>query len=62
MPAKRKRDQLDSGQEPGKASKKSRKGFTVGPANLPDGTYRRKSVYLRDCIHLTLTAMGSAKD
>lgn len=35
----------------GKASKepktdsaiKKRKGFSVGPANLPDGTYRRKS-------------------
>lgn len=22
---------------------KKRKGFNVGPANLPDGTYRRKS-------------------
>lgn len=22
---------------------KKRKGFSVGPANLPDGTYRRKS-------------------
>lgn len=22
--------------------KKARKGFSVGPANLPDGTYRRK--------------------
>lgn len=24
---------------------KKKKGFSVGPANLPDGTYRRKSVY-----------------
>jgi hypothetical protein len=24
-------------------AKKQRKGFSVGPANLPDGTYRRKS-------------------
>jgi hypothetical protein len=24
---------------------KKRKGFSVGPANLPDGTYRRKSEY-----------------
>lgn len=23
--------------------RKKRKGFSVGPANLPDGTYRRKS-------------------
>lgn len=31
----------DSGAEP----VKKRKGFSVGPANLPDGTYRRKSEY-----------------
>ena len=62
MPAKRKRAQLDSGQEPGESSKKPRKGFTVGPANLPDGTYRRKSVYLHHWIYLTLTAMDSTKD
>ena len=49
MPAKRKRDPLDSRHEPGNPSKKSKKGFTVGPANLPDGTYRRKGVYIRDC-------------
>jgi hypothetical protein len=24
---------------------KKRKGFSVGPANLPDGTYRRKGRY-----------------
>ena len=24
-------------------SNKKKKGFSVGPANLPDGTYRRKS-------------------
>jgi hypothetical protein len=24
---------------------KKRKGFSVGPANLPDGTYRRKGTY-----------------
>ena len=62
MPPKRKRDQLDSGQEPGEASKKSKKGFTVGPANLPDGTYRRKGVYRHEKIYLTLIAKGSAKD
>ena len=26
---------------------KKRKGFSVGPANLPDGTYRRKSEFHR---------------
>ncbi|KAI5294159.1 hypothetical protein KEM55_006747, partial [Ascosphaera atra] len=24
---------------------KKKKGFSVGPANLPDGTYRRKGTY-----------------
>lgn len=24
-------------------TKRKKKGFTVGPSNLPDGTYRRKS-------------------
>jgi len=27
------------------APMKKRKGFSVGPANLPDGTYRRKSAF-----------------
>lgn len=27
----------------GEPAIKKRKGFSVGPANLPDGTYRRKS-------------------
>lgn len=27
----------------GDPATKKRKGFSVGPANLPDGTYRRKS-------------------
>jgi len=40
MGAKRKNDDsLAGADEPGK---KKRKGFSVGPANLPDGTYRRK--------------------
>ena len=25
--------------------KRMRKGFSVGPANLPDGTYKRKGMY-----------------
>jgi hypothetical protein len=41
MGAKRKNDDsLNGADEPGK---KKRKGFSVGPVNLPDGTYRRKS-------------------
>jgi hypothetical protein len=31
---------------------KKRKGFSVGPANLPDGTYRRKSEYLSDSLSI----------
>lgn len=33
-------DSLGSTKEP---DKKKRKGFSVGPAHLPDGTYKRKS-------------------
>lgn len=41
MGAKRKNDDpLNGADEPGK---KKRKGFSVGPVNLPDGTYRRKA-------------------
>ncbi|KAF2472916.1 uncharacterized protein BDR25DRAFT_283524 [Lindgomyces ingoldianus] len=33
-------------------SKKQKKGFSVGPANLPDGTYRRKVQKIKkDLIH-----------
>ena len=28
-----------------RAAKKHKKGFTVGPQNLPDGTHRRKSAH-----------------
>lgn len=44
MAAKRTRD-VDANAESRntEAPAKKRKGFSVGPANLPDGTYRRKS-------------------
>ncbi|KAL5002513.1 hypothetical protein BDV10DRAFT_156797 [Aspergillus recurvatus] len=45
MTSERSLDGPSSGQKPqtdGQANKK-RKGFSVGPANLPDGTYRRKT-------------------
>lgn len=34
----------DDGEGDGEArqQKRAKKGFSVGPANLPDGTYRRK--------------------
>ncbi|GAM85139.1 hypothetical protein ANO11243_031430 [Dothideomycetidae sp. 11243] len=33
----------DDGADDSQSAKKARKGFTVGPANLPDGTWKRKS-------------------
>jgi len=42
--SKRKRE--DAGDEQGE--KKQRKGFSVGPANLPDGTYRRKTQKIKN--------------
>lgn len=38
-----KRSQDDVLQDVAEPQQKKRKGFSVGPANLPDGTYRRKS-------------------
>ncbi|EXJ63884.1 hypothetical protein A1O7_00219 [Cladophialophora yegresii CBS 114405] len=32
----------------GEPDKKKRKGFSVGPANLPDGTYRRKTQKIKN--------------
>jgi hypothetical protein len=34
-----------------KSSKKFKKGFQIGPANLPDGTHRRKGLcfYSKTC-------------
>jgi hypothetical protein len=45
MGMKRSREEAGLGQK--NSSDKKRKGFSVGPANLPDGTYRRKSGWLR---------------
>merc|ERR1712230_280016 len=39
MSLKRSRHEVSEDAQP----KKKRKGFSVGPANLPDGTYRRKT-------------------
>jgi hypothetical protein len=45
-----------------RAARKHKKGFTVGPQNLPDGTHRRKSEYTRVAhlrLHLpTLTSLS----
>ena len=42
MTTKRNNSQVDSAEDSVRLQKKAKKGFTVGPANLPDGTYRRK--------------------
>ena len=41
-----KRLRVDAGE--GARSSKKRKGFSVGPANLPDGTYRRKTQKIKN--------------
>lgn len=43
MASKRKYEDTDPGVELKDTSKKRKKGFAVGHANLPDGTHRRKS-------------------
>jgi hypothetical protein len=43
MSEKRKRDASDAFGDSNKKFKKQKRGFTIGPQNLPDGTYRRKS-------------------
>jgi len=42
MAPKRKHADIDLDSENRKNTKRAKKGFTVGPDNLPDGTYRRK--------------------
>lgn len=46
MSEKRKRDHDDGAARESKDRKKQKGGFAVGPDNLPDGTYRRKSMYV----------------
>ena len=42
MSAKRKYPGREEAPTSTEGGRKARKGFTVGPDNLPDGTYRRK--------------------
>lgn len=46
MPEKRKHDSTAADGE----RKKAKKGFQVGPANLPDGTYKRKTKKIKDSL------------
>ncbi|DAA77249.1 TPA_exp: Uncharacterized protein A8136_6509 [Trichophyton benhamiae CBS 112371] len=43
---------MDDGEGEAPQQKRAKKGFSVGPANLPDGTYRRKVIKIKaDLIH-----------
>ncbi|KAI4197203.1 MAG: hypothetical protein LQ350_006091 [Teloschistes chrysophthalmus] len=49
MAVKRSHDDLENGpNEQASPNKKTKKGFSVGPANLPDGMYRRKVKKIKD--------------
>ncbi|KAF2502462.1 hypothetical protein BU16DRAFT_9643 [Lophium mytilinum] len=57
MAAKRPRDDEDA-----RASKKHKKGFSVGPANLPDGVHKRKVQKIkREIIHKSKIKKDYAK-
>lgn len=45
--SKRKHEET-TGEEPTQKQRKTNKGFSVGPANLPDGTYRRKTQKIKN--------------
>lgn len=47
-----------------KSAKKQKKGFSVGPANLPDGTHRRKGMWFRTidrCIYADYCSVQKIK-
>ncbi|KXG49048.1 uncharacterized protein PGRI_029180 [Penicillium griseofulvum] len=52
----------DAAPSKGEPEIKKRKGFSVGPANLPDGTYRRKTQKIKnDLIHKAKVKKAYAK-
>ena len=48
MPAEKRKH--DAASAPDGDRKKAKKGFQVGPANLPDGTYKRKAKKIKDSL------------
>ena len=48
MPAEKRKQ--DATSAPDGDRKKAKKGFQVGPANLPDGTYKRKAKKIKDSL------------
>ncbi|KAI9874606.1 MAG: hypothetical protein M1830_009571 [Pleopsidium flavum] len=62
MAPKRSHSEVDGGADGEGRAKHHRKGFTVGPANLPDGTYRRKVQKIKkDLIHKAKVKKSYAK-
>ncbi|KAJ5577009.1 hypothetical protein N7535_003935 [Penicillium sp. DV-2018c] len=62
MAPKRTRDSEAAPSSKGEPEVKKRKGFSVGPANLPDGTYRRKTQKIKnDLIHKAKVKKAYAK-
>jgi hypothetical protein len=49
MPAEKRKQDATSAPDGGDR-KKAKKGFQVGPANLPDGTYKRKAKKIKDSL------------
>jgi len=47
MSPKRAREANDAAGERTNRDKRQRKGFVVGPEHLPEGQYKRKSVYIQ---------------
>ncbi|KAJ5493942.1 hypothetical protein N7463_010029 [Penicillium fimorum] len=62
MAPKRTHDGDTAPSSKGEREVKKRKGFSVGPANLPDGTYRRKTQKIKnDLIHKAKVKKAYAK-
>ncbi|KAK2764316.1 hypothetical protein FQN54_009008 [Arachnomyces sp. PD_36] len=62
MAPKRTRDEADLEKSSSSPYPKKKKGFSVGPANLPDGTYRRKVQKIKgDLIHKAKLKKSYAK-
>ena len=50
MAEKRKHEGDERSHTQNSIRKKAKKGFTVGPANLPDGTYKRKNQQIKESL------------
>lgn len=62
MASKRKNPEQNNPNESAQPPKKAKKGFTVGPDNLPDGTYRRKAQKIKsNLIHKAKVKKSYAK-